>query len=317
MIYFGADDYGISKEYNRRIEECLDKGILNKVSVLPNGDIEDFVQKLSRENVLLTLHLNLVEGYPLSPREEISLLVDEKGCFKHSFIGLFLKSFSWKRKKYEQQIYTEIRNQIRFWIEKTGDRNISLDCHQHAYEIPWIFKTMARVIRDEKLDVRYLRIPAERLRAHLFNPSLYSSYSLTGLVKQLLLKVLAFINRRSLKGMTFRSAYFMGVMLSGKLNPNRVEKLLRHYLQDSKKNKRDVEVAFHPGCIQEDLELIEGSREDFKKFYSSPWRNVEYEALMDQDLNDMAKEGKKMPYLEKEKVDEKTRAKLEALIEKS
>ena len=317
MIYFGADDYGISKEYNRCIEECLDKGILNKVSVLPNGDIDDFVQKLSRENVLLTLHLNLVEGYPLSPPEEIDLLIDEKGCFKNSFIGLFLKSFSWKRKKYEKQIYTEIRNQIRFWIEKTGDASIAIDCHQHAYEIPWVFKTMAQVIRDEKLDVKYLRIPAERLRAYLFTPSLYTSYSLTGLIKQLLLKILAFINRRSLKGFSFRSAYFMGVMLSGKLNPQRVEKLLKYYLHDSKQNKRDIEVAFHPGCIQEELELIEGSREDFRKFYSSSWRDVEYKALMDQELNDLAKEGKKMPYLEKEKVDEKTREKLEALIEKS
>ena len=94
MIYFCADDYGISKEYNRCIEECVQKGILNKVSILPNGEIDNFVEKFSTQNVLLTLHLNVVEGRPLSPSEDVRLLIDEEGNFKHSFIGLFLLSFS-------------------------------------------------------------------------------------------------------------------------------------------------------------------------------------------------------------------------------
>ena len=230
MVYFCADDYGISKEYNRCIEECLEKGVLNKASVLPNGDIGDFMERFAGKDVLLTLHLNIVEGHPLSPIEEIPALVDENRCFKHSFVGLFLKSFSPRRKELEKQMYKEIQAQLHFWIEKTGDRSISVDCHQHAYEIPWVFKTLLQVIRDENLDVKYLRIPAERVRAHLLTPSLYSSYSLTGLVKQSLLKTLALINRIWLKDLKFTSAYFLGVMLSGKLNKTRVQKLLKHYL---------------------------------------------------------------------------------------
>ena len=288
MIYFCADDYGISKEYNRCIEECIEKGALNKVSVLPNGDIDDFVNRLSKKEVLLTLHLNIVEGYPLSKTEDVSLLVDEKGCFKRSFIGLFLATFSPKRKELEKQMYTEIRNQLHFWIEKTGDRQISVDCHQHAYEVPWVFKTLLRVIRDEKLDVKYLRIPAERVRAHLATPSLYTSYSITGLVKQTLLKTLALVNRIYFKDLKFTSAYFLGVMLSGKLNETKVRKLLKHYSHYSEKNKRNIEVAFHPGLAGDGVELIPGSREDFKKFYDSPWRNIEYETLVSGSLNDLA-----------------------------
>ena len=287
MVYFCADDYGISGEYNRCIEECLEKGILNKVSVLPNGEIDGFVERLSGKDVLLTLHLNLVEGRPLSKKEDVGLLIDENGCFKRSFIGLFLMSFSPKRKELERQMYKEIQNQLHFWIDKTGDRRISVDCHQHAYEIPWIFKTLIKVIRDEKLDVKYLRIPAERVRAHLFTPSLYGAYSLTGLLKQWLLKTLALINRRTLKDMNFSSAYFLGVMLSGKLNKTRVQKLLKHYLYYSQKNHRNIEVAFHPGYAGDDLELMAGSREDFKKFYCSPWRNIEYETLVNSKLHEI------------------------------
>ena len=287
MVYFCADDYGISKEYNRCIEECVKNGALNKVSILPNGEIDDFVQKLSGKDMLLTLHLNIVEGRPLSPPEEIGLLIDENGCFKNSFIGLFLKSFSPKRKEFEKQLYTEMQKQIHFWIEKMGERSISIDCHQHAYEIPFVFKTLRQVIRDEKLDVKYLRIPAEPLRAYLLTPSLYTSYSPTGLVKQWLLKVLAFYNRRYLKDMTFTSAHFMGVMFSGRVTETCVNRLLKHYLKLSKKNKRNIEVAFHPGYVEEDLELISGSREDFKKFYCSPWRKREYETLMNSELREI------------------------------
>ena len=293
MVYFCADDYGISDEYNRRIEECVDKGSLNKVSILPNGRIDGFVEKFSGKDVLLTLHLNLVEGRPLSPLEDISLLVDENGCFKYSFIGLFIMSFSHKRKELEKQLYREIQAQLRFWMEKTGDKCLSVDCHQHAYEIPLVFKTLMKVIRDEKFDVKYLRIPAEPIRAYLFTPSLYTSYSLAGFVKQWLLKVLAFVNRGAFKGMTFSSAYFMGVMLSGKLNQRGVQKLLKPYMHFSQKNKRDIEVAFHPGYAGEDHELLAGSRKDFRKFYDSPWRNVEYETLMSDEFYKITKEGNK------------------------
>ena len=293
MIYFCADDYGISKETNRRIEECVEKGTLNKVSVLPNGDIDGFVQRFAHKDVLLTLHLNLVEGRPLSPTSEVDLLVDENGCFKYSFIGLFKMSFSPKRKQFKKQLYTEIQNQLRFWVDKTGNKCISVDCHQHVYEIPMIFSTLMKVIRDEELDVKYLRIPAEPLRAYLLTPSLYHTYSVTGLIKQWLLKSLAFVNRRYLKGMKFTSAYFMGVMFSGKLEPEKVQRLLKHYSYLSEKNERSIEVAFHPGYAGDDMELMADSRSGFDHFYSSPWRNVEYKTLMSDEFYEIVKEGNK------------------------
>ena len=84
--------------------------------------------------------------------------------------------------------------------------------------------------------------------------------------------------------MTFSSAYFMGVMFSGKMTQARVEKLLDHYLYFSRKNERNIEVAFHPGYAGDDLELIAGSRSSFRKFYVSPWRNIEYENLINKQL---------------------------------
>ena len=83
MIYFCADDYGISTSSNTRIEECLKNGVLNKISILPNGNVSDFSELIFEENVKLSLHLNLIEGSPLSKKEDVSLLVTRNG-FTHA-----------------------------------------------------------------------------------------------------------------------------------------------------------------------------------------------------------------------------------------
>ena len=293
MIYFCADDYGISKEYNQCIEECARCGALNKVSVLPNGDLSNLREGFLHSSVNLALHLNLVEGYPMSSREDLSLILSENGQFKYSFIGLFLLSLSPKRKQLEEEIYSEIRSQLRFWKELIGDgKKIFIDSHQHVCMIPLVFNTLIRVIRDEGIGVDYLRIPREPILPYLLTPYLYPAYTITGMIKQMLLRILSRINRRKFRRTKVRSAYFMGVMLSGKLNKTRVQKLLVHYSKLSAKHGRDIEIGFHPGRSKSADHLIDGSREDFNKFYSSPWRDIEYETLMSEELQKMIKEGK-------------------------
>ena len=282
MIYFCADDYGISEGANSRIENCLENGVLNKVSVLPNGEISDFKQRLSGNNTTtLSLHINLVEGRPLSNPDDVDLLVSESGYFKYSFIGLFFLSISNKRKEFEKQVYTEIQSQIKFWKTAMGeDTFISIDSHQHTHMIPLIFKTLMRVIEDEGLTVQSIRIPAEPISPYVFTPSLYFEYNLIGLIKQWLLKMLAFANRRELKKSKIQSAYFMGILFSGKLNDARIRKLLPHYLKLANKYNKNIEIGFHPGYIKDGEKLLDGSRQDFRKFYFSPWRNIEYETLI-------------------------------------
>ena len=281
MIYFCADDYGISTCGNRRIENCLENGVLNKVSVLPNGEISDFKQRLSDENTTLSLHINLVEGRPLSCPNDIDLLISDNGYFKYSFIGLFFLSISNKRKEFEKQVYTELQSQIKFWKKAMGENiSVSIDSHQHTHMIPLIFKTLMRVIEDEGLNVEYMRIPAEPIAPYIFTPSLYFEYNPIGLIKQWLLKTFALLNRRKFKKSKIQSAYFMGIMFSGKLNEERIRKLLPHYLKLAKKHNKNIEFGFHPGYIKDTEKLLDGSRQDFRKFYLSAWRNIEHETLL-------------------------------------
>ena len=281
MIYFCADDYGISEGANSRIENCLENGVLNKISVLPNGKVSDFKKRFSDKDAMLSLHINLVEGRPLSNPNDIDLLVSESGYFKYSFIGLLALSLSPKRKKLEKQVYKEIQSQIKFWKTDMGENiSVSIDSHQHTHMIPLIFKTLMRVIADEGLNVQSIRIPAEPISPYVFTPSLYFEYNLIGLIKQWLLKTFALVNRRELKNSKIQSAYFMGILFSGKLNETRIRKLLPHYIRLAKKHNKDIEIGFHPGYVKSGEKLLDGSRQDFSKFYYSPWRNTEYNTLL-------------------------------------
>ena len=277
MIYFCADDYGISRSSNARIEECFKNGVLNKISVLPNGDISNFNERLLGENVKLSLHLNLIEGYPLSKKEDVSLLVTDKGFFKYSFIGLFFLSIFGNRNLLEKQIYNEIKMQIDFWKKKMGEKTpILIDSHQHTHMIPLIFKTLMRVISEEEVSVEYIRIPYEPILPYIKSPSLYLKYTPVGLVKQWLLKFLNFVNRKELKKANIKSAVFMGVLFSGQLTVDKINKLLPYY----KKQNENIEIAFHPGYLEREEPLIDGFRPGFKKFYYSKWRREEYNTLI-------------------------------------
>lgn len=279
MIYFCADDYGLSKERNKRIEDCLTNGALNKVSVLPNGEITDFKTRLSGNT--LSLHINLIEGRPLSDPSEVDLLISDDGFFKYSFAGLFMCSISPKRKAFEKQLYTEIQNQIRFWKNAVGeDFPISIDSHQHTHMIPLVFKTLMRVIREEGIKVDYLRIPAEPILPYVCTPSLYLSYTVKGLIKQWILKFLAVINHGELKKSKIQSSYFMGVMFSGFLTEDKIKKLLPKYIKFANRKNKNIELGFHPGYVKDGEQLLCGYRKSFSSFYFSWGRKAEYDTLM-------------------------------------
>ena len=277
MIYFCADDYGISKSSNTRIEECLKNGVLNKISILPNGNVSDFSELIFEENVKLSLHLNLIEGSPLSKKEDVSLLVTRNGFFKYSFVGLFFLSVFGNRNLLEKQIYNEIKAQIDFWKNKMGKKTpILIDSHQHTHMIPLVFKTLMRVITEENVAVEYLRIPDEPILPYIKSLSLYLKYSPVGLAKQWLLKFLNFINRKEFKKSNIKSGAVMGILFSGQLSEDKINKLLPRYMQHNK----NIEIVFHPGYLEGGESLIDGCRPNFEKFYYSKWRRVEYNTLI-------------------------------------
>ena len=266
MIYFCADDYGLNDISSMHIKQCVDEGALNKVSVFPNfenvGDLS--------ENIRLSLHLNLVEGKCMANEGEIDLLADKDGNFKHTFGGL-LKLNLFHGKKLEAQVYREIKAQVMAW-KNMADIPFCVDSHQHTHMIPAVFNALLKVLDDEKISLEYMRIPREPILPYIKTPSLYFTYSPINIAKQWLLNFLWLINKQKRKDIP--TAYFFGILFSGKMDEKRVSKILPKYIKMAEKNGRDVEVLFHPGYTDKCKDTV------FNKFYLSENRKTEFDSVM-------------------------------------
>lgn len=278
MIYFCADDYCLNKTSSMHIEECIDKGVLNKISVFPNLDKIDLSRLPQNKNPRISLHLNFVEGKCMANPSEINLIADETGNLKHSFIGL-LKLGLLHPTEFENQIYKEIKAQVLFFKKFLPENTpFCIDSHQHTYMIPAIFKAVIRVLKDEKINVEYMRIPAEPLLPFIKTPSLYFTYSMVNIIKQWLLKFLWLIDKKFLKEYSINTAYFFGILFSGKMDEKRVRKILPKYIKMAK--KKDIEVLFHPGYLDESETDFKNKNIIFEHFYLSENRKIEFDAIM-------------------------------------
>ena len=277
MIYFCADDYGLNSTVSGRIQQCVACGAINKVSVFPNfGPID--LNKIRQTRI--SLHLNLVEGRCMADAGTLDLLCAQNGRFKHTFGGLFWESLL-HPKAFENQVYKEIRAQILFFRNALGQGTpFCVDSHQHTHMIPAVFRALIRVLRDENITVAYMRIPAEPILPYLKTPSLYLTYSGINLIKQWLLKVLWLVNKPALKNFPVPTADFCGILFSGKMNAERISKVLPHYIKRANKTGRDIEVLFHPGYLEPgEAELLSGGVV-FHSFYQSENRKAEFDSAM-------------------------------------
>lgn len=280
MIYFCADDYGLSDVSSIHIKQCIDEGALNKVSVFPNLEHIDIHQITQNNNIRISLHLNLVEGKCMANASEIDLIADKNGNFKYSFGGLLMLNLFY-RKKFETQVYKEIKAQVLFW-KKILPENMPfcIDSHQHTHMIPAVFKALNKVLNDEKTDLEYMRIPAEPLLPYIKTPSLYFTYSPINIVKQWLLKFLWVINKKQTKKHKIPTSLFLGILFSGKMDEKRVSKILPEYIKMAKKNGNDIEILFHPGYLEKKENVLENKNIVFKKFYLSENRKTEFNSVM-------------------------------------
>lgn len=280
MIYFCADDYGLLPLVSSHIQNCVDEGALNKVSVFPNFDTVDLKEIFKNKGIRVSLHLNLVEGKCMADPGEIDLLADENGVLRHTFEGL-LKLSLLNKKTFETQLYKEIKTQVLFWKSILPDGEpFCVDSHQHTHMIPAIFKTLISVLKDEKINVDYLRIPAEPILPFIKKPSLYFTYSCINLIKQWLLKLFWVIDKKYLRGFHVPTAYFLGILFSGKMDEKRVTRVLAEYVKKAKKDGRDIEVLFHPGYADKNVKDLKSKNIVFEKFYLSENRKTEFDSVM-------------------------------------
>lgn len=280
-IELHADDYALFPTQSHRILDCYRNGGLNGVSVMPNSPhlgecMSDLYPYL--EDVAVTVHLNLIEGNSLCDPAQIPLLTDSLGRLQCSFCRLLLQSCLPGREKIRHQLKLELRQQILAVRKHLPEEiPIRLDGHAHYHMIPVVFDAMMDVLREEQLEVSYIRIPREHLALYLRCLNRIRDFSPINLIKVLILNLLSFRAARKYGSIleTMEQKLFLGVFLSGRMYYENVIHILPRAVALARKLGKNLEILGHPGGVfeEEDIRQIT-SRED-AAFLTSPLRNRE------------------------------------------
>jgi predicted glycoside hydrolase/deacetylase ChbG (UPF0249 family) len=274
MIFIHADDYGVSDSSADTILNCINAGSVRSVSVRANVvGLEKYAALLKKRAVRVGVHLDLVEGRCVAPKEKVFLLADSDGYFRHGFVSLWLKYiFASKKVKMELKKHVALEFQAQTENLKKHINFSAVDTHCHTHMIPFIFDVCADIARKENA---VLRIPCEPSLPFIKHVSLWLTYKPANILKHFLLNVLGMRKQCALK----RQCRFFGVMFSGKMDLARVKKILPEMAALAENNGEDLEVLFHP-CAASADERIDTKNKKFENYYKAPERVLEKETVL-------------------------------------
>src|SRR5574344_3023671 len=146
---FNADDFGMTKAYNKAVWAGYNSGFLTSASICANGEAFDTaVNEVLPEcpNLGIGVHLNIIEGKSMLAGSEIPMLVDKNGFFKNGYIKFITIS---KNKKFLEQAEKEFRAQIEHVMKYTKVDHI--DSHVHVHAIPAIFDLTCKLAKEYEI----------------------------------------------------------------------------------------------------------------------------------------------------------------------
>lgn len=283
-----ADDYAISRHASENLIERIRDGKLNSISIIPNMScFEGCMDRLLEEwenfprKPLISVHINVMEGHCLSPVEKVAGLVDSEGYFKISWGTLLLASYNpvkYNRIKY--QLETEIQAQIeRIKDAEPAECELRLDSHQHTHMIPIVFDAMMTVVRRQGYPVTFIRVAREPIIPFLKQTSLYSSYTITNIIKNMILNLYAHNVERQLRAMDLEPSLLWGLVMTGHMDIDRIKKLYPSMLRLCMCKNKKMELLFHPGCVLAEEINEEYVKKGFVEFHLSEGRKIERHAV--------------------------------------
>ena len=247
-LIVNADDLGWTEGVNRGIVEAHRRGLVTSSSLLANGRAFESAVAAGQSNPQLGIgvHLNLSDGPPTAPAEEVHGLLNEGGHLEDGPESLLLRIAS--RSLAVEEVEREWDAQIQK-VRSAGIEPTHLDGHKHVQMLPGLFEIALRLAK--KHGIRAIRVAHEEstLRSVLSS----AGQRRTGVVlKQGVqargLKLLAPDAREMAEHAGIATAdYFCGIAQTGALTREGVEKLLES-LPDG-----TTELMCHPGYADEEL----------------------------------------------------------------
>jgi len=280
-----ADDYGLTQSISDSILETVDAGAVTNVSIMPNGMAFEYAlaewQK-RQKFLLLSIHINLTEGKPVSSPHTVPLLVKKNSTFKYSVGGLwFAYLISLYRGEFRRQVRLEIEAQIKKVKDTIGTQGTiaSINGHQHVHMVPFIFDELVAVS-----GVTSIRVPHEVSSLPSVGIALVSWRQIFGWI---VLSLLCWCNKSRVQVFSER---FAGVLYSGRMTLLVVVTILQRM---SLLKGSSLEILFHPGLVQEGELTQWHVRRANSRWYFSSLRDTEHNLLLSTEFQKIIKEFRK------------------------
>lgn len=149
-LIVNADDFGKSQEVNKAIEECFNKGFINRTTIMTNMPFAEEAYEIAEKNGFtdkVGIHLNLTEGMPLTDNIKLnSNFCDENGMFNAAFYHS-----TKKRLHMDGQSVNDITEELRAQLTKYAQLGFSLnhiDSHHHVHTNYPVFKALKRLSEE-------------------------------------------------------------------------------------------------------------------------------------------------------------------------
>ena len=288
LLDLHADDYAVSLSASRDINALGGKGAVDSISIIPN--MMDFDQAVSLlkdfpQDIKRSIHLNFMEGKSCLPKETVPDLVDENSCFKVSWGSLFLTSFNpVNRGRIKNQLSTEIVAQVEKCIAARVvlPDALRLDSHQHTHMIPVVRDALFKAV--EKLEkkgrkVVFVRNTEDPISLYLRSFKSLKGFSFSNILKCMILNYFSQSFKKKLSERNLPAGYLCGVFYSGHMDEERLKTVLPAFERLAGKNKRKVEVLFHPGSVKKEEITPDFTKKGFVQFHLSPNRHIEFDAI--------------------------------------
>lgn len=297
-----ADDYALTVHTSEDMLDCMKKGLLDSISIVPNMSCFSQCMEMLYEAVSalpflpkMSVHLDFVEGHCLAGAARAPLLVREgTDLMGLSWGGLFAASYlPGKRARVKAQLKKEIRAQIET-VQKAvrhamalakvhkipcGQTFLRIDSHQHSHMIPVVWEALTEVIDEERYEVEYIRNSSEVMGAFVSETSLWKTYRPINFVKNRLLALYAPKAERYARAHKMEQMYLWGLVMSGRMDYDRIVTLYPKIAAKAERDGRVLEILFHPGLTLSEEVTEEIGEEAAKDFYLRPDRHVEMEAV--------------------------------------
>jgi hopanoid biosynthesis associated protein HpnK len=157
-LIVNGDDFGLAEPVNEAIERAHREGILTSASLMVGGDAAaDAIERARHQPTLrVGLHVVLVEGRAILPREEIPVLVDERGEFSTDLFAAGVRMFFAPRAR--RQLAAEIRAQFEAF-RRSGLVLDHVNAHNHMHVHPTVLGLILEIGRDYGMNA--IRVPYE------------------------------------------------------------------------------------------------------------------------------------------------------------